>query len=160
IQVSRQLALANPVAINFRRVYAVTLYQARRYDEAIAESERLIELEPNHAATLGVYTTSLVEKGRFQEAEAAFPGTQFGKDPGARAWLDIREGDTAAARKVLEEHASAPPSPFTAVAHYLLGEQEEGLKELDYLATEAMANKTYLLRTDPIFDPMRSDARF
>jgi TolB-like protein/DNA-binding winged helix-turn-helix (wHTH) protein/Flp pilus assembly protein TadD len=160
IQVSRELALANPVAINFRRVYAMSLYMGHRFDEAIAESERLIELQPNHAPTNGLYVTSLVEKGRFQEAEAAFPRSQFGKDPGARAWLYVREGNTAAARKILEENTSAPPSPFGATAHYLLGEQERALKELDYLANEAMANKTYFLRTDPIFDPMRNNPRF
>jgi TolB-like protein/DNA-binding winged helix-turn-helix (wHTH) protein/Flp pilus assembly protein TadD len=160
IRLSRELALANPVAINFRRVYGVTLYMAHRYDEAITESERLIELDPNHRPTLGIYVTALVGKGRFQEAEAAFPRCQFGKDPGARAWLYVKEGNTAAARKVFEENPSAPPSPFSAVAHYLLDEQERGLKELEYVATETMANKSYFLRTDPIFDPMRNDPRF
>jgi tetratricopeptide (TPR) repeat protein len=154
------LALANPVAIKFRRVYAVTLYDAHRYDEAIAESQRLIELDPNHRATYGMYATSLAQKGRFQEAEAAFDHTPLGKDPGVEAWLYARQGNAAAARKVLEENASSPINPFTAVAHYLLGEQERGLTELDYLANVAWANKTYFLRVDPLFDPMRNDPRF
>ena len=63
IEVSRKLALANPVAVNFRRMYAMALYMAHRYDEAIAESERLIELEPNHPPTLGLYVTALAGKG-------------------------------------------------------------------------------------------------
>jgi tetratricopeptide (TPR) repeat protein len=133
---------------------------ARRYNEAIAESERLIELEPNHAPTLGIYVTALVAKGRFQEAEAAFPRCQFGRDPGARAWLYVREGNTAAARKFLEENPSAPPSPFMSVARYVLGDKERALDELDYLANVAMANKATFLRTDPVFDPMRNDPRF
>jgi TolB-like protein/DNA-binding winged helix-turn-helix (wHTH) protein/Flp pilus assembly protein TadD len=160
VQVSRELALANPVAINFRRVYAMTLYDARRYDEAIAESQRLIELDPNHRATYITYATSLAQKGRFQEAEAAFRHTPLGKDPGVEAWLYARQGNAAAARKVLEENASSPINPFTAVAHYLVGEQGRGLTELDYLANIAWANKTYFLRVDPLFDPMRNDPRF
>jgi TolB-like protein/DNA-binding winged helix-turn-helix (wHTH) protein/Flp pilus assembly protein TadD len=160
VQVSRELALANPVAIYFRRVYVMTLYDAYRYDEAIAESQRLIELDPNRRATYVTYATSLAQKGRFQEAEAAFRHSPLGTDPGVEAWLYVRQGNAAAARKVLEENASSPINPFTAVAHYLLGEQERGLTELDYLANVAFANKTYFLRVDPVFDPMRNDPRF
>lgn len=160
LQVSRDLAQANPVAVNFRRVYASTLYMAHRYDEAIAESQSLIELDPNHRATYVIYATSLAQKGRFQEAEAAFHHSQLGSDPGAQAWLYARQGNVDAARKILRENTSSPINPFTAVAHYLVGEQERGLTELDYLANEAWANKTYFLRTDPIFDPMRGDPRF
>jgi Flp pilus assembly protein TadD len=160
VQVSRGVALANPVAINFQRVYVATLFDARRYDEAIAECERLIELDPNHRPTYSNYAQSLAQKGRFQEAEAAFRHSQWEKDSGVGAWLYVLQGDAAAARKVLEENASSPINPFTAVAHYLLGQQERGLTELDYLANEVWANKTYFLRTDPLFDPMRNDPRF
>ncbi len=160
VQVSSELALANPVAIYFRRVYVMTLYEAHRYDEAIAESERLIELDPNHSATYVTYAPSLAQKGRFQEAEAAFRHSILARDPGVQAWLYALQGNDAAARRVLEENASSPINPFTAVAHYLLGEQERGLTELDYLANVAYANKTYFLRVDPLFDPMRNDPRF
>jgi TolB-like protein/DNA-binding winged helix-turn-helix (wHTH) protein/Flp pilus assembly protein TadD len=160
VQVSRELALANPVGIFFRRIYAVTLFNARRYDQAIAECERLIELDPNRSATYVPYASALAQKGRFQEAEAAFRHSVLAKDPGVEAWLYARQGNAAAARKVLEENAASPIDPFTAVAHYLVGEQERGLTELDYLANVAWANKTYFLRVDPLFDPMRSDPRF
>ena len=160
VRVSRELALANPVAIYFRRVYTMTLYEAHRCDEAIAESQRLIELDPNRSATYVTYAPALAQKGRFQEAEAAFRHSPLGKDPGVEAWLYARQGNAAAARKVLEENPSSPINPFTAVAHYLLGEQERGLTELDYLSNVAWANKTYFLRVDPLFDPMRSDPRF
>jgi hypothetical protein len=70
------------------------------------------------------------------------------------------EGNTAAARQVLKENASSPDDPGTAVTHYLLGEKELGLAELDYLANEAWSIKTYFLRVDPLFDPMRNDPRF
>jgi TolB-like protein/DNA-binding winged helix-turn-helix (wHTH) protein/Flp pilus assembly protein TadD len=160
VQVGRELALANPVAINFRRVYAMTLYEAHRYDEVIAESQRLIELDPNHSATYQTYASALAQKGRFQEAEAAYRHSHLGKDPGVEAWLYAMQGNAAAARKVLEENASSPINPFTAVAHYLVGEQERGLTELDYLSNVALANKTSFLRVDPLFDPMRNDPHF
>lgn len=160
VRVGRELAQANPIVIDFQRVYAIVLYEARRYDEAITECDRLIELDPNHTAIYGVYTTSLVEKGRFQDAETALHHSQLGTSPGVQAWLYARQGNDAAARQVLKENASSPINAFTAVAYYILGEQERGLAQLDYLANEAWANKTYFLRSDPVFDPMRRDPRF
>jgi len=159
VRISHELALANPVAIDLRRYYANALFDSRRYDEAIAECERLIKLDPSHLPTFQTYGSALVEKGRFQEAEAAFDRSQLGIDPGIHAWLLAWQGKAAAARQVLKDNASLV-NPRTAVAHYLLGEKERGLTELDYLANEVWFIKTYFLRVDPLFDPMRGDPRF
>jgi tetratricopeptide (TPR) repeat protein len=141
-------------------MYAVTLFNARRYDEAIAECERLIKLDPNFIPTYWTYAETLVAKGRFRETEAVLNHGPWRISPGGRARLYALEGNTAAARQVLKENASSPDDPSTAVTHYLLGEKELGLAELDYLANEAWSIKTYFLRVDPLFDPMRNDPRF
>ena len=159
VRISRELAFADPVAIDIRRFYCIALTQSRKYDEAIVECERLIKLDPNHLTTYQPYASALVEKGRFQEAESAFDHSHLGIDAGIHAWLLARQGKTAEARQVLADNASLV-NPRTAVAHYLLGEQERGLRELDYLANEMWIEKTYFLRVDPMFDPMRSDPRF
>jgi TolB-like protein/DNA-binding winged helix-turn-helix (wHTH) protein len=160
VQISRELALANPVAIDFRRIYAITLFNARRYDESIAECERLIKLDPNHLPIYGTYAQALVAKGRFQEAEAASNHSPWRGSSGFRARLYALEGNTSAARQVLKENTFPPDDPATAVAHYLLGEKELGLAELNYAANQAWNTKTYFLRVDPLFDPMRNDPRF
>jgi TolB-like protein/DNA-binding winged helix-turn-helix (wHTH) protein/Tfp pilus assembly protein PilF len=159
LQVSHELALANPVAIDIRRDYSIGLYQSRRYDEAIAECERLMKLDPNFLPTYLTYGSALVERGRFQEAEGAFDHSHLGIDPGIHAWLLARQGKADAAREVLKQNPSLV-NPRTAVARYLLGEREHGLAELDYLANEVWSEKTYFLRVDPLFDPMRNDPRF
>jgi TolB-like protein/DNA-binding winged helix-turn-helix (wHTH) protein/Flp pilus assembly protein TadD len=160
VQISHELAVANPVAIDFRRIYAITLFNARRYDESIAECERLIKLDPNHLPTYVPYAQALTQKGRFREAEAAYNHITPRSSAGFRARLYVLEGNTAAARQVLQANASPPDAPATAVAHYLLGEKELGLAELDYLANQVWATKTYFIRVDPLFDPMRNDPRF
>lgn len=160
VRIGQGLAFANPVAIDFRRIYAAILFNARRYDEAIAECERLIKLDPNNLVTHGTYAQALAQKGRFQEAEAALNRSNLRSIPGFRTWLYALEGNATAARKILKENASSPDHPATAVAHYLLGEKEVGLVELDYLANQAWNTKTYFIRVDPMFDPMRNDPRF
>jgi TolB-like protein/DNA-binding winged helix-turn-helix (wHTH) protein/Flp pilus assembly protein TadD len=158
VRVMHEFVLANPVELFIRRQYALTLFEARRYDEAIAECERIIRLDPNLQLAYGTYAEALTQKGRFQEAEVAFAhGHPI--DPGTHAWLLALQGKADAARQVLKENPSVV-NPRTAVVRYLLGEQERGFAELDYLANEAWYIKTYFLRVDPSFDPMRNDPRF
>jgi TolB-like protein/DNA-binding winged helix-turn-helix (wHTH) protein/Flp pilus assembly protein TadD len=158
VKITREVAMANPVAVDFQRLYASSLYRARRYDEAIAQCQRVLELDPNHLVTYGTLATALVEKGRYQEAEAALARGNW-TSPGVRAWLYAREGNQAAARQIVTQNPSLLNEHF-AVARYLLGEQEAGLTELDYLANEMWSTRTYNLRNDPAFDPMRDDPRF
>ena len=158
VALARKAALANPVAVDLQRVYGLMLFRARRYDEAITQLESAIHLDPNHLAIYGTLASALVEEGRYQEAEDAL---RKGKalDPGMWAWLYLREGNPAAARQLLKENPSLD-SPHAAVARYLLGEQEAGLAQLDYLANEKWSTKTYNFRNDPMFDPLRNDPRF
>lgn len=158
LALSREAATENPIAVDFRHVYAITLYLARKYDEAIAESEYVLELDPNRGAAYGSLAFALVEKGRYEEAEAAFHKSDF-MDAGMQAWLYAREGKTAAARRMLESEPATVNIPG-AVARYLVGDKERGLRELDFLANEEWAIKSYRLRVDPIFDRMRGDPRF
>jgi tetratricopeptide (TPR) repeat protein len=98
VRIARELAAANPVAIDFRRIYALLLFHARKYDEAIAECERILELDPNHLPTYGTYASVLVEKARFQEAEVAFNKAKM-MNPGVQAWLYARQNNMPAAAR-------------------------------------------------------------
>ncbi|HEY2472494.1 MAG TPA: tetratricopeptide repeat protein [Terracidiphilus sp.] len=158
VTLARKAAIANPVAVDLQRIYGLMLFRARRYDEAITQLESAIHLDPNHLTLYGTFASALVEKGRYQEAEDAL---RKGKvvDPGRWAWLYLREGNPAAARQLLKENPSQA-DPYAAVTRYLLGEQEAGLTQLDYLANVEWETKTYNLRNDPMFDPLRIDPRF
>jgi TolB-like protein/DNA-binding winged helix-turn-helix (wHTH) protein len=158
VALARELAIANPIAIEFQSNYAILLYRARRYAEAIEQSERTIHLDPNYLALYNAYANALVETGRYKEAEVAYAKGGF-MNSGVRAWLYAREGDFAAAGALLKANPSLI-NPHSAVTRYLLGEKERGLAELDVLANERWAIKTYNLRNDPTFDPMRDDPRF
>jgi TolB-like protein/DNA-binding winged helix-turn-helix (wHTH) protein/Flp pilus assembly protein TadD len=157
LDVSRQLANANPVSPDFQRTYANVLYRAHRFQDSIALCRRIIDLDPNHLATYGTLANSLVEIGKFQEAETAFKTGDL-LTPGVQAWLYAREGDSQRARQVLDQNAELT-DPHSSVALYILGDREKGLAELSRLSDQ-WSIKTYHLRNDPLFDPMRRDPRF
>lgn len=158
LALGREVAEANPVAVDFQRNYAMTLYRTRRYDEAIIQAQHVLELEPGHLAAYTVLANALLEKGRYEEAEAAFRAGGW-MNPGVEAWLDALEGRKRDARKVLKDHPEVV-NPHSVVARYLLGERAEAMAQLDYLANDVWNVKTYNLRTDPTFDPMRKDPEF
>jgi TolB-like protein/DNA-binding winged helix-turn-helix (wHTH) protein len=157
LQVSRQLATANPVSADFQRTYANMLYRAHQYDEAIAQCQRIIDLDPSHLITYSTLANALAESGRYPEAEVAFKEGNL-LSPGVQAWLYAREDNPEGARRILNDHPAFVDA-HTAVARYLLGDQKAGLAELGRL-TDEWNTKTYHLRNDPLFDPMRNDPRF
>ena len=151
------MAENNPVAVYCVRIYANVLHQTHHIDESLAVVRRALELDPNHPPTYAVLGRDLVEKGHFREAEDAY--RKAGQlTPPFQAWIYAREGNITEARKILNANPSMV-NAHSAVARYLLGDQEAGLAELDRAADE-WQTKTYLLRSDPLFDPMRNDPRF
>jgi TolB-like protein/DNA-binding winged helix-turn-helix (wHTH) protein/Flp pilus assembly protein TadD len=158
VRITREVAIANPTAVDFQRLYASSLYRARRYDEAIAVSQRVLELDPYHTATYGTLGNALVEEGRYQEAEAVFKKGNL-VTPGLQAWLYAREGNLAAARQVLKDNPNQIDS-HSVVAKYIVGDQKEGLAELDHIVNDLWNTRGYNMRNDPTFDAMRGDPRF
>jgi len=159
LQISRQLAVANPVAPDFQSQYATMLYRARKYDDAIAQSQRTIDLDPNHGNYESL-ANALAQTGRYPEAEIAFKkdNKESLLRPGVQAWLYALEGNREGARRILNDNPGFV-DPHTAVVRYLLGDREAGLAELGKL-TDQWNTKTYNLRNDALFDPMRNDPRF
>jgi TolB-like protein/DNA-binding winged helix-turn-helix (wHTH) protein/Flp pilus assembly protein TadD len=158
IRIIREVAEKNPVAVYFLRTYAAMLHQTHHFDESLAVVRRALELDPRHQPTYAVLGRDLVEKGQFREAEDAY--RKAGQlIPPFQAWIYAREGNFKAALKILNDNPSMV-NPHSAVARYLMGDQEAGLIELDVAANEKWSTKTYLMRTDPLFDPMRNDPRF
>jgi predicted Zn-dependent protease len=157
LQMSHQLAMANPVSSDFQRAYANILFRAHKYDDSIVLCRRIIDLDPNHLITYGTLANALVQTGRYHEAEIAFEkGNLF--NPGVQAWLYALEGNPQAARQILKDNPTSV-NVHTAMAHYLVGDREAGLTELGEL-TDRWDIKTYHLINDPTFDPMRNDPRF
>ncbi|MCP9495265.1 MAG: protein kinase [Pyrinomonadaceae bacterium MAG19_C2-C3] len=145
------------------------LHHARRYDESLEVQRKVIEAEPNYGPAHFGLGWSLVQLGRFDEAIAALTrsrelmsGVTF--IPAALAVAHAMAGDTAEARRLLDElratSAKRYVSPYRyALIHAALGEIDEAF---------ACLEKTFELQdawlawagVEATLDVLRDDARF
>ena len=118
---------------------------------------QIFERHPEHWAAKSALANALAQTGRYPEAEIAFKKGNF-LSPGVQAWLYAREGNPESAGKILNDNSRFVDA-HTAVARYLLGDRKAGFAELGDL-TDQWNAKTYNLRNDPLFDPLRNDPGF
>lgn len=157
VVIMRDSAAANPVALRTQRMYANVLFRARHFDEAIAQSYRVLDLDPKRKGAYFVLGNALAAEGRYAEAEAAFRNTTWA--PGAPEWLAALRGDKKEARRLLNL-PQPKHSGYAPVTRYLLGDREAALQELDRQANRDWDIRTYFLNCDALYDPLRGDPRF
>ena len=158
----------DPLSLSISMETAWNLYMARRYDDAIRQASRTLELEPRFFPahhTLGLAYEAI---GRYEEARASFERSTIGSgNPTASSALArvlALMGDTEAARRLLAEllglhHRSYVLPYLPAVVYAGLGELEEALT---WLETAFEDRDPYLvwIRTDPRLDLLRDHPRF
>jgi TolB-like protein/Flp pilus assembly protein TadD len=164
-EISQQL---DPVSPYMLEGTARSLYRMRRYDEAIEQFKKALALDPQFGyAHLGL-GTAYIQKHIYPEAiaELQLARQQMGNSPSpiaelARAYA--ASGNTSEARKILRElldqsgQGSFPPKPIADV-YLALGDKGPAL---EWLAKAISARDMNLgLKSDPIYDPVRSDPRF
>ena len=159
----------DPFSLSISAVRGFILENARRYDEAIEQLRRVIAVEPNHYPAHWYLGHTYAAKGQFDKAIAASERAVALSDrsPGALGFLGLAyglAGRTADANKVLNElielkrrrYVSAP-----ALANIYIGlrDKEQTFFWLEK-AYEERSNYMAWLKVYPLFDPLRSDARF
>ncbi|MFL6304572.1 MAG: TPR end-of-group domain-containing protein [Candidatus Sulfotelmatobacter sp.] len=140
-------------------------YFARRYNAALANTQRAYSIEPNPAVFYFPFGVIYAEKGDYAKAIQNFQG--LGEQPHALGHLGnlyARMGRAADARAILpkvEQHIEK-----TGVGRYEIALVYAGLNEKDQAFAwleKALASHdkglTYL-KIDPCLDPLRSDPRF
>jgi len=152
----------DPFSLIINKNHGDSLRQARRYDESIAQLKKTIELNPNfpqahqslHEAYLvvGKYAESVDEFARQQEARG---------DPKAAALVResyARNGWPGFLRLMTSEaHPIKMWVNELAVYHAALGEKDDAFNLLDRAYNE---RRLFLLKVDPLYDPLRDDPRF
>src|SRR6266536_3843344 len=166
-QASRAQALA-PLSLVGNANLGWALYFARRYDEAITQCGKALELDTNYLMTYTVLGQAYVAASRYEEAIGAMQSAVSfsGGLPFTTAALGHaygRAGKRREARKVLrslEQRSSAEYVPpfCVALVHAGLGDGDQTLTWLDR-AYEEHSHWLVYLKAWPLFDDLRSDAR-
>ena len=153
-----------PFSIVMNRLYGDILVCSRRYDEALAQLKKTLELDPSFPTThlslftvyqlMGKYAESVESFAKYQELSARPQTATFARESfAAGGWQGYLREMTGTRRP-------EGVSPFIAATFFVqLGEKDKAFVELN----KALENREYLLlyiKIDPRLDALRDDPRY
>jgi TolB-like protein/Tfp pilus assembly protein PilF len=159
----------DPLSLLMNMTAALNFYTGRDYDRAIAQLEKVIEMDGNFPAARSVLGRVYVEKQMYESAFAEFEKVLSvikGAVP-VEASIKLimahtlaRWGKKDEALRLLEEVADMPKSAYSVAAVYAaLGDNDKGFELLDQ-AYDERDMQLVSLRVDPTVDELRGDPRF
>ena len=159
----------DPLSLRAQVNLGVILNMARRYDDAVSQFERTLELDSGDAMTHAMLGLSYAYKGMPERAvsELVLARKAGGGRPDMIAlhgYTLARAGHRREALATIDElyRLAKPrdPSPFLmAIVAVGLNDKDRAFKWLQR-AFEARAWELPMLKADPVFDNLRSDSRF
>jgi eukaryotic-like serine/threonine-protein kinase len=166
IQKAHQL---DPLSLQIRSILALSYYSNRQYDLAIDVARKGIELDPNFARLHFRLGQSLIKKSLFDEAISEFKMAMSlaGNPPTYLAGLGqayAASGKKAEALQIIEQLEKLSkekyvPSYQIALVYVELGDKDQTFEWLEK-AFNARDDWLDQFRTDPSWDPIRSDQRY
>lgn len=133
------------------------LYFARRYDEAIPQLRHTLEIAPQARWARTYLGFAYIQAGKLEDALSVFDA-----DPMLQAFVLGAMGKSDEVRKAISENnAGGLGSTWAALLHLCLSENEKAIESLRRGAeTHEVAYLEMCPKVQPLFDPLRSDARF
>lgn len=163
---ARKAENLDPLSLIISADLADALCVARRYDGAVRQSKKTLELDSNFAVGHFELGQALVQKSMYDEAIVEFKRAieLAGHTPAFDsnlAYVDAVSGRRGAAIDVAKDlqapHEQTSSAANIALIYVALGDRDQAMMFLDK-AYEARFNPSILLR--PAWDPLRSDVRF
>jgi tetratricopeptide (TPR) repeat protein len=161
-QISPQSAVATTGVAN-------VLFLAGRFDEAIAQGRKALELDPGAVAAHTVLRWSYEQKGMYQEALATYEQERSfaGDTPtthAKRAHVLAAIGKTAEAREIVERIIAKRNEEWVtayeiAIIYSWLGDRDKAFEWLAQAEREHAVGFTFV-RVDPNLSKIRNDRRF
>jgi TolB-like protein/Tfp pilus assembly protein PilF len=137
----------------------------RQYDQAIAEAQEALELDPKFVLAYGQMGLAYTQKGMHKKAlEVLHKGKGHPSVRGLIGYAYARAEQSAEARQVLEELKGLAERRFgcafgIARIHAALGEKDEAFKWLQ-TARDERDPRVIWLKVDPTLENLHSDPRF
>jgi adenylate cyclase len=157
--------LEDPLAMNIGSVTGYALYVGRRYDEALAYLQSLIEMAPKFATHHLEVGRVLMQKGRLEEAieflqkSVSLSDISYAKAALGHAYGLAGRKDEAL--RLIEELQQQPQSDYeVAVIQTGLGNKEEAFQRLEAAYAKRQPILILHLKVEPWFDSLRDDPRF
>ena len=130
------------------------------YQESLAQYDRAIELEPDHAFAKDQIAGTYMAMGRFDEALQLL---EQAINPVHRAWALALAGRAEETREALERLTAksnpTPPSAFDlAMTHLIMGELDEGFGFIEK-AMDQRDSRLTIFANHPFLKGVRSDPR-
>jgi len=160
----------DPLSIPIQSFAGRTWYWARRYDESLAQFQKVNRMEPNFALNhqrlahlyhqIGKFAEAIDEQTKARVLEGEDPQLALARAAELRRWLAAR-GPRGYWEKLLELHATEghhPEDEGLAILYTRLGEKEKALENLEESFAEARSMVE--VGVEPAFDALRSEPRF
>jgi len=147
---------ADPLSLDVRRELAMVQIMAGRYEEAIANLQRVRAVDPSFPFADLFLARALTFAGRLAEA---LPLWETMKDSPGRHWVAYAYV-MAGRRAEVERMAAAQDHPYRlAIIYAALGDKDRALVALDR-AADILPQRVGLLLMYPEMAPLRGDPRF
>ncbi len=168
VEAKRALEL-DPLNLMIGTWVGLRYYLARKYDSATEQSHNIVELDPNFAAARLILGESYVQQGKHKEGlgELQKAADLSGDSPLYMAQVGVGlalAGERKEALRVIRELQDISSkhyvSPYGVAQIYAaLNDKEQTYKWLDTACRDRAVWMSYLA-VDPVFDSIRSEARF
>jgi TolB-like protein len=148
---------ADPLSLDVRRELAMVQIMAGRYEEAIANLERVRAVDPSFPFADLFLARALTFGGRLAEALPLWETRK--DDPGWQFWMAYAYV-MAGRRAEVERMAATHDHPYRrAIIYAALGDKDRALVALDR-AADVLPQRVGLLLMYPEMAPLRGDPRF
>ncbi len=169
VEEARRAQALDPLSSSADSHVGLALFRARRFDEAAAELQKALEFNPQAVDAHMFLGFVYVQQRRHDEAIAEFKDVVDITDRspsmlGLLGYAYASAGKSDEARAILKEFDSdsgkRPVSQIEMAMIYIaLGERDLAFEWLEKAYNER-AWQLGFIKVDPIFDPLRGDARF
>ena len=162
----------DPLSLIINCVLGSNLSLIGHHDEALLQLHRTLEMDPNFSIAQFMLGQVLEDKGKLQEAAAAYEKAKNALPSPVRlamlACLDVRLEKTAEAREILADLTSRAQKGYVAsyplaLIEAALGDKEAALRFLEQACDERsiqLGGNTGSLKIDKRLDSLRGDPRF